>query len=181
MKIKLILLYVLFLPTLKAIDCSRNPIYCHIVKLSPLIDRTKAMQLSNTIYKEAKTINLDPMISVAILMQESSFKHVNTYKKTESTEEYCSDSYCTKNITIIATVVDLGIAQINVRTAVDYKLDLNMLYNRNTEYALKAHFTILKDKVNQCKHLGEEAWSCYHSFTEEHRLRYLELVRKYLP
>ena len=164
-----IVLWVLFLlsQVASAIDCDKHPIYCRIVELRTNISSAKAMRLSNLIHKYSKRQGTDPMISVAILMQEHGFRM----------RDRCSNFVVDGEI--LRGCTDLGIAQIHVDTAVAYNLDITKL-SQDMEYNVKAHFRILADKIRRCKHLGEEAWTCYHSVTEVHRLRYLRDVSRYL-
>lgn len=163
-----------------AVNCEVHKVYCKIVKLQPRIDKAKAMKLSNFIYKGAKAIGIDPLISVAILNQENRFRNVHTYEVESSIKEECHTSSCTRIVTEHQEVADMGIAQINIRTAIAYGFDLQRLYDHDIEYAIESHFIILKSKINMCKDLGNDSWSCYHSKTPEHRLKYVKMVSRYL-
>ena len=88
-------------------------------------------------------------------------------------------SFLTDDGEVVRGRTDLGISQIHVSTAVAYGLDLERLSD-DMEYNVKAHFKILADKIKGCKNLGAEAWSCYHSTTTYHRLKYLKDVSRYL-
>lgn len=161
-------------------DCKNNPIYCKILKLNPKLDKSKAFWLSNEIYTQATAVGLDPMISIAILMQENAFRSENTYHVETTIEKYCNETGCYENIVKNKKVVDMGIAQINIGTARAYKLDYERLFNLDTEYAIRCHFLILKDKIQMCSNLGEDAWTCYHSTTEVLRDKYKTMVSRYL-
>jgi len=163
-----------------AVDCKVHKVYCKIVQLQPRIDKTKAMQLSNWIYKGAKAIGIDPLVSVAILNQENRFRNVHTYEVDTKIVEECHSTSCTRIVTEHQEVADMGIAQINIRTAVGFGFDLQRLYDHDVEYAIESHFVILKSKIDMCKDLGEHSWSCYHSVTPEHRLKYVKMVSRYL-
>jgi hypothetical protein len=80
----------------------------------------------------------------------------------------------------VKEVKDMGVAQINVNTASHYGFDLTRLFEHDMEYAIDCHFNILKDKINMCSAIGEDAWSCYHSTTPRHRLKYVVAVSRYL-
>lgn len=56
-------------------DCKIHKVYCSILKLRKDIDLGFAMELSNSIYKWSKYYEMDPVRSVAILMQESYLGH----------------------------------------------------------------------------------------------------------
>lgn len=163
-----------------ACDKKNHPIYCKIVSLKPKIDRDWAFKLSNVIHAEAKRHGMDPMLSVAIMMQESSLDPVNTFHTEEHIDRYCDEKGCYEVVTKKRRVIDMGVAQINVNTARAYGFDLERLFSFDLEYTIKCHFIILRDKIRMCSHLGDEAWTCYHSATEEHRLRYKDLVGRYL-
>lgn len=161
-------------------NCKIHKIYCKIIKLQPRIDKVKAMKISNIVYTNAKAIGIDPMVSIAILNQENRFRDENTYHIERKVIEKCDKKMCTKTVTEIYKVADMGIAQINIKTAIDYGFDIKRLYDHDLEYALKAHLTILKSKIKMCKKLGADAWSCYHSKTPIHRLKYIKMVSRYL-
>jgi len=162
------------------IDCNIHKIYCKILKLKPKVDKTWAMEFSNKLVAGAKRSNINPSISLAILMQESSLTNVNTFKKDEHVEKKCTEKSCTKIITQVNKVVDLSIAQININTAIHYKCDIEKLFFFDEDEALECHFRVLKDKIKMCNHLGDLDWSCYHSTTEIHRIKYVDLVSRYL-
>jgi hypothetical protein len=148
------------------VDCNRHKIYCKIKKLQPRIKYARAMQISNYIYRLARAHNIDPMVSVAILHQENRFRDVHTYEVERDVKEECHATSCVKHVTEHHEVVDLGIAQINVKTAIYHGFDIQRLYDHDTEYAIEAHMVILASKIKACtKQFGEEAWSCYHSVT----------------
>ena len=180
MKYLVVLMLLGFSVNAHAANCKTHRIYCKIVKLQPRINKAKAMKISNIIYTKAKSIGIDPMISVAILNQENRFRDVNTYQIDRKVVEKCDKKMCTKVITEVHRVADMGIAQINIKTAVDYGFDIKRLYDHDLEYALEVHFAILKSKIKMCKSLGNDAWSCYHSKTQEHRLKYIKMVSRYL-
>ena len=176
----LILLGLLATTELQATDCNKHKIYCKIVKLQPTIDKKFAMKLSNSIYTKAKKYGIDPMISLAILNQESSLRSVNTFTITKKVEENCDNTSCGMKIIEEHEVLDLSIAQINFNTAKAYKFDIKRLFNTDVEYALDCHYALLKDKIKQCAPLGAEAWSCYHSKTPKHRKKYVKAVSRFL-
>lgn len=162
------------------VDCETHKVYCKIIKLQPRMDKARAMELSNIIYKNAKEHNIDPMISVAILNQENRFRDIHTYEVERKEEAGCHMTSCVKKVVEHHEVADMTLAQINVRTAVGYGFDLQRLYDHDTEYAIECHMDILADKIKQCDHLGDMAWSCYHSVTPKYREKYVEMVSRYL-
>ena len=167
----------------RPVDCSKHKIYCAISDLQPKVDKTFAMELSNLIYREAKKAKIDPMISVAIAMQETSLKHRLNRKQRVIVEKIVvncdSSEKCVpvKKYEIVSGYTDMGLFQFHVDTITAYKLDLNKL--ENLEYVVKSHFKILKDKIKQCKRFGKQAWTCYHSSTPKYRNRYYNDVMKH--
>jgi len=170
----------LFTDIAQANNCEQHPIYCKIKKLQPNINKVRAMEISNYIHEFTKTNDIDPMISLAILNQENRFRDVHTYEIEYFTNPILNCHSCIKpTARLHYKIMDMGIAQINVQTAADYGFDLQRLYNHDLRYAISCHIAILKDKIKMCKKLGDYAWSCYHSKTPKHRLKYVELVSRY--
>lgn len=162
------------------VDCNKNPIYCKILKLNPKIDPTFAKDLSNKIAAKAKAVGVDPFVSLAILMQESTLRHVNTYKTSKSVEEYCKDGSCFKKVIEVSEVSDMSIAQINIGTAKQYGFDVERLYSGDLDYALDCHYVVLKEKMKMCESLGEDSFSCYHSINDPYRSVYVKMVKRWL-
>jgi len=162
-----------------SVDCSRHKVYCAIKKLRPTANSAWAMKLSNIIYKEAKKIGIDPKLSVAIAMQETSLRHINRKQKIIVEKEVCDlgGKPCMIVHEIVSGYSDLGLYQFHVNTIIHYKIDINQL--DDLEYATKMHFKILADKLKMCKKHGDQAWTCYHSKTERLRNRYYEDVIRY--
>lgn len=165
---------------LTAQDCKNNIIFCKIIKYNPNIDKNFALSLANKLVKKAKEHGVDPNLSLAILMQESGLRNINTYKTHTTVDKFCDDKKCYKIVKEVNEAFDLSIAQININTARNYGLDIDRLFNKDLDYALDAHFIILKDKMKTCAHLGADSYSCYHSTNEPHRLLYVKLVSRYL-
>jgi hypothetical protein len=175
----LILWLLLTVPAYAEINCSTHKLYCKIIKFNPKIDSEFAMHLSNIIYTKASELQVDPNISLAILMQESGLRHVNTFKTNTTVKEYCENNKCFKIIKEVKEVLDLSIAQININTANHYNFDIERLYRGDLEYAIDCHMTILRDKLKLCA--GQEnSFACYHSTNEPFRSIYVEMVSRYL-
>lgn len=185
------------------VNCDRHPIYCQMVKLKPSINRTFAMELSNYIYKYSRRYNTDPMVSVAIAMQESSLTNIDRM----------GSLIDTKSGKVVKGVTDVGVFQLHVDTIQNYKeqlgwdIDFQRL-RTDVEYQTFWHVRTLKRKIRICSidkyrerysvEHGNE-WSCYHSFTTWERKRgklildkngkkapgprltYLRLVSRFLP
>lgn len=181
MRVLLVLAALLFAkPAFAGVDCNVHKIYCRIVELRPDIDKDRAMRLSNYIFKYSKEFNVDPMVSVAILHQENRFRKLHTWKTTSDTHTECEKFKCVTTTTEVKEILDIGVAQINYHTAKWYDLDVDRLYNHDTEYTIRAHMLILRDKINQCKDRGHYAWGCYHSTTPKYYNRYVTTVKGFL-
>lgn len=74
---------------------------------------------------------------------------------------------------------DVGLFQINRRTASHYEIDLARIKEGDLTYEFNSFTKIMTIKLKECKRHREDAWSCYHSKTEEFRVAYLEKVAKY--
>jgi hypothetical protein len=134
----------------------------------PSMDKQKAMQLSNKISSATKKAGLSTKVATAIARQESNYQMVDSCKQVliEGTEQ------------LVRGCTDLGMFQIHIGTAQQYGLDL-LLLSIDLEYNLKAYITVMKDKIKQCQHLGDTAWTCYHSTTEKYRVQYYHLVSRW--
>lgn len=157
------------------IDCKLHRIYCKIVELKPSIDREFAMELSDLLYKYSKKYETDPLVSVAIAMQESSL--VNTNRTSRAIIKMPNNTY-----DYIDVITDVGLFQFHVNTIENYDLDVNRI-KKDLDYAVYHHVKLLKQKMNLCVKLGvaySVSWSCYHSATPKHRERYVRLVMRYL-
>lgn len=147
-----------------AASCDKHPINCHIRTLRSDLDPADSMRLSNVLHEVAAHYKLDPKVLVAVLYQESRID---------------------ESIAMVVHKngsIDLGLAQINKRTAKDYGLDITKLMADST-YSLWAMGLIMRRKVNVCKRLGRAKgteWSCYHSYTTKHRRVYERQVRRFL-
>lgn len=156
-------------------DCDTHPIYCKIRKLNPKLSHSFAMTLSNLIYKSAKSAGTDPMVSVAIAMQESSLTNRHRRSRVVSPSGAVYDGF-----------TDIGIFQIHIDTAIEMGLDIPRLIN-DIEYQVESHFKILRRKIDVCTKKRAKLhvlygleWSCYHSYTKSAREKYIHLVERYL-
>lgn len=138
-----------------------------MVKLKPEVDREFAADLAHRISKYARQFKYDPTLSVAIAMQESSFKNKNRVNRR-------------------GRITDVGVFQLHVKTITNLQIDIDRL-KRDVDYQTFWHAKILSDKIRTCKNrrsalrvkVGNE-WSCYHSFTYAKRRVYLEDVSSHL-
>lgn len=156
-------------------ECDKHPIYCNIIKVKPTVNKTLAMELSNHIYKYSKEYDTNPIISVAIAMQESSLRNIDRKGK-----------ILNKQGRVVTGISDIGIFQIHIETAKNNSIDMIRL-RTDLEYQVMWHVKILAQKIRVCKNkraeLGIEVgyeWSCYHSYTLKRRLRYKEDVSNWL-
>lgn len=162
------------------VNCKVHPIFCKIKKLNTRLSDDKAMEISNHIHKWSQLYKIDPSISIAILMQENRFRDKHTFEVSKQETMECNHTSCYRQIHEVHEVVDMGIAQINIRTAVAYDFDLDKLFDHDLGYAIECHFKILKHKMDMCEHLGDKSWSCYHSATPTYRLKYVDMVSRYM-
>ena len=179
----LVLLTFLFAPSAFAkVNCDTHKIYCNIVEVNPKVDKTFAMTLSNNLYKYSKRYGTDPLISVAIAMQESSIRNVMRRDAV----------YVKEDGSIHKGISDIGVFQIHVNTVENFRrdhgwdIDIDRLIV-DVDYQVYWHIRLLKHKVNTCKKLrsklkvkkGNE-WSCYHSYTFSKRKKYLNDVSRHI-
>lgn len=161
-------------------NCSKAPVYCDILKLKPSVDKQFARTLSDSIARYSRRFHIDPRISVAIAMQESSFQNVNRL-----------GTVLTKRNHVVHGVTDIGVFQIHIETIsnLNYQgrtIDMERL-KTDVDYQAFWHAKILKSKINVCRAQREKLdveegaeWSCYHSFTKEQRQVYVDFVEPYL-
>jgi hypothetical protein len=179
MKSLILLFFMTFAVNCMAIDCSKHPIYCRIKILNPSMDNATANQLGNLIYKYSKKYHQDPYRAVAIAMQESGLRNVNKSSNGLILENICdSDGVCEQKYKEGTVYTDIGIFQFHIETIKNYNINVNLLIN-NMEYAVDQYFKLMTQKVKMCKNLGDDAWSCYHSNTEQYRQQYKDLVNRY--
>ena len=123
-------------------------------------------------------IKMDPMRSLAIAMQETSLSNIHRKRNVFVFFEKCADSKCVKSYKEVEGYSDLSIFQFHVDTIKYFNIDPIKL-NSSLEYAVETHFKILKHKQEQCAHLNENAWACYHSKTPKHQKRYIKMVNRW--
>ena len=161
-------------------NCKKNPLFCHILKLQPRVDKPWAMKFSNLLSKYGKKHKLDPWRSLAIAMQESSLHYTKRYHTVVVPEHNCQSRSTKPKYKIVRALSDFGYFQLHASTVKQYKLSPERLLN-DLDYMVKTHFLVLKDKIKMCKRLGDDAWSCYHSRTPVLRKRYIQKVGQYYP
>jgi len=167
-----ILLMILLTPLAHAkVNCKKNPLYCTMKSLNPSLKPKWGFQLSNYIHKYSQIYKIDPYISIAIAMQESGIKDINRYESVLIKDDF-------GKYVKIKGITDIGVWQFHVNTIENFDIDLESVIN-DLDYATKQHFKLLSRKIKRCGHLGDEAWSCYHSATKEHREVYVRLVKRF--
>jgi len=159
----------------KDFDCLKNPIFCQIKVLNPRVPDSMAVKLSNAINKYSRKFGTDPMVSVAIAMQESGFTNKNR-----------TEAFVAPDGTVKQGITDVGVFQIHVDTIRHFKIDSARLL-RDLDYQAYWHTRILKEKIKTCQSKREKLnvkegneWSCYHSFTPSKRKIYLNDVKRHL-
>lgn len=164
---------------------NNNDIYHRIMVLQPTLDPIYVLKLSAIINQQSKLYNINPILDLGILNQESGLKNVIRTVQITKYDKKCTTNKkgkkSCKNIkVIIREDVDIGIGQINTNTANSYGLSIDRL-KTDIEYNLKAHFKILEDKIEMCSALGRVAWSCYNSNSPINRAAYEKAVSRFLP
>lgn len=160
--------------------CQKHPIYCSIKAINNKVDDAWAMEISNHLHKYSKRYNTDPMISVAIIAQESMFRNVHRKQDIVLFYEECDeDNVCVEYTKLATGYTDVGLYQFHARTIQAYGMDALRLRD-DIEYATERHAFLLSEKLRECSRLGKEAWSCYHSATPHFRKKYVRMVGRYL-
>lgn len=160
-------------------NCELHKLYCKTMELQPSVDPTWAMKFADTLLRYSKKYTMDPWLSLAIAMQESSLLNPKPNTKTIVFKRVCDDEHhCRKTHEIITGYSDLSVFQIHVETILYYDLDPVRLSN-DLDYAAEWHFKILKQKLTECRSLGLEAWTCYHSNNPPLRNNYAKKVSQY--
>lgn len=164
----------------KAANCELHPLYCKIMTLQPACDPQWAFKLSNALIKQGKQYEMDPWLSLAIAMEESSLRNRHRNTKTIVFKESCDETgHCKKTHEVIHGHSDIGVFQFHVNTILLNDIDPVRLME-DLPYAVDWHYKILKQKQRQCeKEYGVEAWGCYHSRTRALHARYVKQVSEH--
>lgn len=147
----------LFIPAILETMMSEQRVYklaAQVERLQPAADRQWALEFATYLDRAARVYQMDPFVSLAIAMQESSL-----------------------NPEAVGPTGDSGIFQVHPGTARRYKIDMERL-KHDLPYAVDQHFRILRDKLQACP--GKRGWSCYHSKTPHLRKKYEASVLRYL-
>jgi hypothetical protein len=181
----------------RRIDCKIHKIYCAMKKLRPKLGHVFTLNLSNSMHRWSKFYYIDPIRSVAILMQESYlgyFKNrmIKGVVKTEVCEKdlYYLASYhpdvtfnpkCETVYKVVDVLADLSIWQFQPATAIRHGMDLARLQT-DIDYATRQHFRVMKikHKMGTCKKKWPNSkWACYHSTSNKHHRKYVKDVNKW--
>ena len=176
-----LLLFLFCIGAAKAeVDCSKHKIYCKIKDLKPSMDNSYAMKLSNLLYKYSIKYNGSPKLAVAIAMQETSLRYDKNRKQRviQFFEQCDSQGNCHESYRVIDGVSDVCMFQFHVNTILNHNMDPVRLKN-DIEYCVEWHFKLMAEKKKICKDMNKP-WACYHSKTKTHRVKYIELVERYL-
>ncbi len=160
-------------------NCKLHKLYCKIMELQPNSDPKWAMRFSNALVRYAKKYDMDPWLSLAIAMQESSLLFPKPVTKSIVFTRTCNKKgVCNRSHKIVEGHTDLGIFQFHVNTIISNDIDPVRLIE-DLDYATDWHYQVLKKKIVQCKHLGEKAWACYHRRTPMLHANYFKKVSRY--
>lgn len=169
LKISLLFLIYIFSKVDAKIDCNKHPIFCQILENKNRIDRSYAMELSNSIYKVSRKYRIPPHIYTAILMQESSYVldakgcyHGLIKLKKEA-------KVCT----------DFGISQIWYKTAKAFQFEISKLVS-DLDYSVEAGAIVLADFKKRYAKSEEDWWTRYNSSIRSKRDIYKKLVERYM-
>lgn len=124
-----------------------------IMDLQPDADRAFARELAYEMCYWSLQYRTDPMISVAIAMQESSLRPG-----------------------AVSSTGDSTVFQFSPHTITAYHLDRARL-KVDLGYQVFCHFRLLQEKRQTCP--GPLGWSCYHSTTPRLRRQYEKNVLRY--
>jgi hypothetical protein len=178
---KLILLIFFMALSSFAVDTLDHRVYQHVIRLRPNINRNWAAKFAQLIATHSLDSGLDAHRAVAIAMQESSLREIHRTVTTMKTATVCDSAGCVVINRKKISYTDYGIFQFHVRTVENSGFDLQRLKDHDLEYAVKRYFDLMSEKLRMCRHLGDDAWTCYHSTTPALRNRYKKLVNRYYP
>lgn len=162
------------------VNCNKHPIYCKIKTLRPTMNPKEAMDLSNIISTQARKYNGNPLLAVAIGMQETGLIKRHRTQKIIQFYQECDESNneCIEAWRVIKGVTDVCMFQFHVDTILSHNINPIKLKN-DINYCISWHFRLMNEKKRLCKHL-DQPWSCYHSNTEKYRKQYIKDVGRFL-
>lgn len=184
-------------------NCEKHPIYCQILNNKPNINKTYAMELSNSIYKYSKKHKVNARILTAIFRQESTYNvsakncqyGVVEVSKKELIKLHgiCLDpplhqilefdtKKCINNIKPYKRVkvcFDFGLSQINHKTAKSFGFDLIKL-TTDLDCSVEAGAIVLADFYKRYGKREYKWWSRYNSSNPVYRETYEKLVERFM-
>lgn len=123
-----------------------------VLELQPAADPRWACSFAETLDVAAARHGMDPWISIAIAMQESSLRPG-----------------------VVGPTGDMGVFQFHPATA--KRVGINLKKLDAGAYSVEQHLLLLKSKLRMCP--GKRGWSCYHSVTPHLRAKYEQSVLRY--
>lgn len=132
----------------------------YIIRSCPTIENTRAWKLGWTIEHYSNLFGLDIKTMIAILRQESNFRHGLAVLNTNGT-------------------YDLGVSQINEIWIPEWKLDKDRLQN-DDGYSIWIMARILKQLKDKFAGTESTWWSHYNSNKDGARLKYEQLIKTHL-
>ena len=165
---------------------TQTQLYEAMFALQPNIEDHFAKKLARSMTKYSERYQMDPWLSLAIAMKESSLKNKHRKNKTIVIKKTCRQKssandkpgkqVCRERAEVVRGYSDLSLFQFHVNTLLAMGLD-PLRIHQDLDYTVDAHFKILKRKMQQCKSLRKESWSCYHSRTKILREAYVKKVK----
>lgn len=167
----LVLWSALLLGAIAAVRASGQPAPTRVDPVSQTLARMRELQprvnhprsLARAIVSGANLAGVEPRVLVAIAMQETSLIPQH---------RWYSDDHA-----------DLGLFQVNSRTALHYGCNIEGLLAFDPDASARCAGRVLRDKMRQCQRAGlsaPESVGCYHSTNPRFRVPYLERLAKWL-
>ena len=170
---------------------AEHPIYNRIIDLKPDIDKRKAFDLSNQIYKCHKKTGLDKYILLSMYFQESSLDFNAKSKATGLLSKkgikelenlirkhsiVVNDFKLRSDLkkAIVKVIQDFGVTQINYKNVMRLCPNKSRLLS-DIKYAVDCSCKLLSEIKSKYKH-EKRWWSRYHSSTKKYRDRYEHMV-----
>lgn len=148
-------------------------VYAKLEQYRPDMDRLTLSRIAQAFSKYAKKHGQDPVLSVAIGMQETGLRQVN---RTKNVIVFNPDGISWR---VERGITDVCMFQFHVDTIVDQGMDPIKLKD-NLDYCVEQHFRLMKIKRTLCSDLGDDSWTCYHSRNPKLRQVYKKLVARFI-
>ena len=147
----------------------KHPIYCHIMEISPKLNKKLAFEISNKISKYSRKYKIDARLFTAIIRQESNFKLNAKGCHWGLDENYKKMKVCS----------DFGMTQIYFKTAKGYGFDIERV-TKDLDYSIHCGIIVLKDFKKRYSKREKDWWSRYNARSKDKREIYKTLVERYL-